>query len=339
MHDKFVVLLDGEKGGAKTPVAVWTGSTNWTDGAIWGQLNVGHAVWDPKVAEVYEQAFRWLTDDRSGADWEIEVAKLTPPPPTVDAIPDGITPILSPQPTLDMLELYADVCRSAQVVLVSAPFRLHQTIRKALATHDADALRYMMSDKQGGFGDEGEIEIFNRVPGQVGTVATNLKTPLNNFQNRKLMEAENFHHNGIHLHSKVILADPFGPDPILITGSANFSDPSSRENDENTLIFRGDAAVAAIYATEFMRMFEHYLFRQTVEDHRKKTGSTTIPPLVPDGSWATDYFTPGAPKYLDRVAFFAGGPDRAERSARAAARRPPPKAKPSASPAASNPRS
>ncbi len=39
-HNKFVVLL---KNGA--PIAVWTGSTNWTDGAIYGQLNVGHAIY------------------------------------------------------------------------------------------------------------------------------------------------------------------------------------------------------------------------------------------------------------------------------------------------------
>lgn len=43
-HDKFVVLL---KDGVLR--AVWTGSTNWTEGAIYGQLNVGHAFYDAQV--------------------------------------------------------------------------------------------------------------------------------------------------------------------------------------------------------------------------------------------------------------------------------------------------
>lgn len=37
MHDKFLVLLKRKKKGAPLePVAVWTGSTNWTDGGIYG---------------------------------------------------------------------------------------------------------------------------------------------------------------------------------------------------------------------------------------------------------------------------------------------------------------
>lgn len=38
-HNKFVVLCQNDK-----PIAVWTGSTNFTDGAVYGQLNVGHAI-------------------------------------------------------------------------------------------------------------------------------------------------------------------------------------------------------------------------------------------------------------------------------------------------------
>ena len=45
MHNKFVVLLKND-GAKQVPKAVWTGSTNWTDGGIYGQLNVGHAVYD-----------------------------------------------------------------------------------------------------------------------------------------------------------------------------------------------------------------------------------------------------------------------------------------------------
>src|SRR5262249_49172655 len=79
MHNKFVVLL--KKNGTKlVPQAVWTGSTNWTDGGIYGQLNVGHAVYDPAIAATYEAYFQLLHGDPAAADLKKELAKLTPVP-------------------------------------------------------------------------------------------------------------------------------------------------------------------------------------------------------------------------------------------------------------------
>ena len=48
-------------------------------------------------------------------------------------------------------------------------------------------------------------------------------------------------------------------DPIVVTGSANFSEASTNDNDENMLIIRGDERVADIYFTEFNRLFNPLL--------------------------------------------------------------------------------
>ena len=48
------------------------------------------------------------------------------------------------------------------------------------------------------------------------------------------------------MHTKCALIDPLGDDPVVITGSANFSDASTKNNDENMLVIRGDAAVAVV---------------------------------------------------------------------------------------------
>ena len=68
-----------------------------------------------------------------------------------------------------------------------------------------------------------------------------------------------------YIHSKFLLKDPLGADPIVITGSANFSDPSTISNDENMLLVRGNERVADIYFTEFNRLFFHYYFRSVQE--------------------------------------------------------------------------
>lgn len=69
-----------------------------------------------------------------------------------------------------------------------------------------------------------------------------------------------------YVHSKFLLMDPLSNDPIVATGSANFSAASNNDNDENMLIIRGEQRVADIYFTEFNRLFNHYYFRAVRED-------------------------------------------------------------------------
>jgi len=64
---------------------------------------------------------------------------------------------------------------------------------------------------------------------------------------------------------KFLLMDPLGDDPIVVTGSANFSEASTNDNDENMLLIRGNQRVADIYFTEFNRLFNHYYFRSINE--------------------------------------------------------------------------
>jgi phosphatidylserine/phosphatidylglycerophosphate/cardiolipin synthase-like enzyme len=301
MHNKFVVLL---KNG--TPVAVWTGSTNWTEGAIYGQLNVGHAIYDEKVAAKYDAYFALLFADKGAADMKTGTAGLTPVPDKPDAIANGVTPIFSPQSSLAMIDLYAAICAKAKVLLVSAPFALHPNIMKVLKSEPHGAIRFMMADKDGSFGKKGEMDLMQREPGNEAAVATVLKTPLNDFQGHLLEHTESFHHAGVHVHSKIIVADPFGPDPILVTGSANFSSNSTVTNDSNTLIIRGDTAVADIYATDFMRMFEHYWFRahqSGATPNSQGKSEAEVMSLKEDSSWTDPYYTQGSSEMLDRQAF------------------------------------
>jgi phosphatidylserine/phosphatidylglycerophosphate/cardiolipin synthase-like enzyme len=104
-----------------------------------------------------------------------------------------------------------------------------------------------------------------------------------------------------------MIIDPLGEDPLVITGSANFSDASTRKNDENMLVIRGDKRVADIYLSEFMRLFNHFQFRGLVHA-RAATGLAGARSfLVPNDSWIARYYEPGTPKYLERL-YFAGHP-------------------------------
>jgi phosphatidylserine/phosphatidylglycerophosphate/cardiolipin synthase-like enzyme len=113
---------------------------------------------------------------------------------------------------------------------------------------------------------------------------------------------ESFHHAGIHIHSKIILVDPLGSDPILVTGSANFSHDSTAVNDSNSLVIRGHTAVVDIYLTEFMRMFEHYHFRAKEAAAAGKAKPRPLA-LTPDDSWSDKYYVKDSTEERDRRMF------------------------------------
>jgi len=94
-----------------------------------------------------------------------------------------------------------------------------------------------------------------------------------------------------YIHSKFLLMDPLSRDPIVVTGSANFSDDSTNDNDENMLIIRGEQRVADIYFTEFNRLFNHYYFRSVYEALKKaqKANADVSAFLAEDDGWLDKY--------------------------------------------------
>jgi phosphatidylserine/phosphatidylglycerophosphate/cardiolipin synthase-like enzyme len=90
-----------------------------------------------------------------------------------------------------------------------------------------------------------------------------------------------------YIHSKFPLSDPLSKNPIVITGSASFSNNSTTANDENMIIIKGNQRVADIYFTEFNRLFNHYYFRaifnKSLEQNKADTSGSLF--LSEDDSW------------------------------------------------------
>jgi phosphatidylserine/phosphatidylglycerophosphate/cardiolipin synthase-like enzyme len=101
------------------------------------------------------------------------------------------------------------------------------------------------------------------------------------------------------VHNKFMLVDPLGHDPIVVAGSANFSDASTRRNDENMVITRGNQRVADIYLGEFMRLYSHHAFRESLQ--WRNLGDSPKPLRTDD--WWDGYF--GNTPRSTRRRFFA----------------------------------
>ena len=100
-----------------------------------------------------------------------------------------------------------------------------------------------------------------------------------------------------------MLIDPLGEDPIVVTGSANFSDASTQRNDENMLVIRGNKRVADVYLGEFMRLFKHFQFRSAVAAAQGGPGEADTGFLDEDDSWREPFYAPDRAQCKERLYF------------------------------------
>ena len=311
-HNKFIVLLkDGN------PVEVWTGSTNISDGGIFGHSNVGHIVHDAGVAGKYLAYWNELcnpsdsqpapftpfgksrTDParRAVAAWTAGAA----PTPAGETPDNSIVALFSPR-DVETLQWYAArMAEANEIVCLTVAFTLAEEFEPFLEK-DSDVLRFVLSDKQLKQGD-----LITRDRDVVYAAGAKFeKGALPGFLEEKLTGLN----KNFYIHDKFMLIDPLGEDPIVITGSANFSDASQKSNDENMLVIRGDRRVADVYFGEFMRIFDHIYARyltKKIEERKKKTepkkgAAVSSGYLRPDSSWVAAHFGSG-PKSRRRKYF------------------------------------
>lgn len=297
MHNKFFVLSNGG-----VPKAVWTGSTNLTENGIFGHSNLGHIVEDDGVAQSFLDYWHRLSaDPKVDAAYRAANTAATPVPPAPWT--NGTTAVFSPRGTssdLDALDWYAEIAAGAETGLfMTFAFGMHEKFKEVYRTDDA-ILRMALMEKENAPNTPDEnkkdIQKIRNRPNVVVAIGNRLKT---NAFDRWLaeMDAVNPHVHVHWIHTKYMLVDPLGPTPVVVSGSANFSKASTTDNDENMLVIRGDKRIADIYFGEYIRLYAHYAFRETVKWtlERAEAGrpSEWQPNyLIDDDKWMEPYFDP-----------------------------------------------
>ncbi|HEY6411566.1 MAG TPA: phospholipase D-like domain-containing protein [Ktedonobacteraceae bacterium] len=272
-HNKFIVLSQNNQ-----PLAVWTGSTNFTDGAIYGQANVGHAIEDRDLAATYLQIHQALLQDPNLTTSRHNAEQFSPVPAAATA---SLFPIFSPRSTMIAIDTLAQYIHMAQkMVCFTAPFGLDPELNEVFDDPQNTFLTFGLLNTA-----DNKVEATHRTAEDRFVSVARIATKLDQFQ------VESLHHQGVYIHTKYMLIDPLSSAPLLVTGSANFSKNSSEENDENQLVITQQPAVVDVYLGEFMRMYEHYRFRYTLA--QAANTPTAAPVLFADDSWASKYFAAG----------------------------------------------
>jgi phosphatidylserine/phosphatidylglycerophosphate/cardiolipin synthase-like enzyme len=264
-HNKFIVLIRKD-----VPVAVWTGSTNISAGGIFGHSNVGHVIWDKGIAKRYLDFWERLAEADVTRGDLVDANLVVEPTPSGAPPEDRILTLFCPRDDkkkLQTLNWYAKEMASAKRILcVTFAFNLEAVYQKVLAS-PGDTLRYAVFDKNLKTDVEDQIDAIKNT-----VIAVGAKLEQGDMENFLGEELTGFNRNR-YIHDKFMLVDPLGNDPIVVTGTANFSGASQSANDENMVVIRDDQRVADIYFGEFMRVFDH-LYSRYIVGKMKKAGTS-----------------------------------------------------------------
>lgn len=316
-HNKFIVRL---KGGTD-PVEVWTGSTNFTPSGFLGQTNVGHRVADAATARQYLAFWELVKTDPELKVARAKLATLTPDPAEVIGA-QSVVRLFSPRAKAEMLGWYGRrMLDAANSLWFTAAFGVSKELIEPIAKK-RNQMRFVLMEKPAPADQKKTLTAdFNRVILSYGVPLGEIyrmkdgkptaRMPVKEFELDKwFFKEEHFRPKNdgfvFFVHTKFLLIDPLSDDPLVCSGSANFSSGSLLQNDENMLLIRGNTRVADIYMTEFDRIFRHFYFRDIANElAAAKTGGDAKAIFLDDtDAWSDSYFKAGTLKSNRRLMFF-----------------------------------
>jgi phosphatidylserine/phosphatidylglycerophosphate/cardiolipin synthase-like enzyme len=333
-HNKFVVFCDS----SGTPQKVLTGSTNWTSSGLCTQANNAVIIDDSRVASDFLDAWNRLKDAGNGYPPALITGNSTAQTYAVDN--GKVTPWFVRTSAAQDLEAARNLINSAKEGILFLFFNpgtfqtapLHWTLlQNILERHNQDDANYNPDLYFCGVVNQDIPQLTKPGPAQPGvkqpdtaidpsTEATNAVTlykngiePPQRLSHDVLVPhniKDQFHNwekellgaSMVNIHSKVIVIDPFGQNPVVMTGSHNMGFKASSANDDNLVIIEGNGALAAAYAINILAIFQTYRWNSYVEAHRKDPA--VWHGLVDNDVWQSSYLS-GA--HLEELKFWFSG--------------------------------
>jgi len=300
-HNKFVVFCD-QRG---QPAKVWTGSTNWTVTGLCTQTNNGILIDDANIAKAYKQRWDELKAAKAGYPKSLSKDGSKAAVHSLKGVPIRAWNV----PCLKYVDLkdakkYIENAKQGVIYLMFNPGKGDGKKKEKALIQDILALDP----------DKIFIEgVLNQDPGgkkdpmiQLTHKGHTLK-PVNlpailpkNLQSAgRNWFKSTFMYNMVMIHSKVVVIDPLGRNPVVMTGSHNMGPKASLSNDDNLVIIEGATGLATEYAVYIMNVYGHYkwMFNEYLRNHGATANQKQVSPQY-DGNedndtWQQSYLGPG----------------------------------------------
>lgn len=283
-HNKFLVICDADK----SPQGVWTGSTNWTMTGLCTQANNALLIDNPAVAEFYLDQWKTLASD--GNDSPPALYQSNAEPRTTPKAKNTTVWFTPMREGLD-LEQAGELIRSAQQGILFAMFNpgprgtlLNDIIELASPSSPSfkpDLYIQGVVNQNPGTA-KNPVVLFNRgerIDANADVVLPAAIPGRFAYWQKEVLKLPTAH---AMVHSKVVIVDPYGPNPVVMTGSHNMGPKASGVNDENLVIITGNGDLASQYAGKIMEIYAQYRWRQSVQ---KQGGAPKWTGLANDDSW------------------------------------------------------
>lgn len=290
-HNKFIVFCDAQG----VPESVWTGSTNLTVTGLCTQVNNGVLIHDRNVAQDFRDAWDRLVAAGNG------YPKTLVDPNSIQRTRQvGNTKISSwfaaTNDAQDLKQARDLIAAAKQGIMflffnpgAFAQDPLKATLLQAVVARQAEPGLYVR-----GVVNQ-EIDKLTNVPVQLVTSGTAapmqlpkrvlvpdaIDTKYGNWE-KELKGA-----SSVMVHSKVVILDPFGDHPVVMTGSHNLGFKASSKNDDNLVIIEGNGALARAYAANIVAIFQEYRWRDYVATHGNDSGAWKG--LEDDDTWQSGH--------------------------------------------------
>jgi len=237
MHNKFMII-DAYSIDPNKPI-LWTGSCNWTSSNVNNDANNVLFIQDQSLAIAYTLEFdeMWgsTSPDPNPANAKFGAAKAdnTPHDFVIGGIP--ISCYFSPSDGVNG--------------------RIIETIESANVDIEVNTMLITRSEIGYELSDKKAAGVSTRVI--VNSEGECTETVLNTLKPALGSDFKIYGESGI-LHNKIMIVDQSAPasDPVVFTGSHNWSSSANEKNDENTLIIH-DATIANLYYQEFTQRFKN----------------------------------------------------------------------------------
>src|SRR6266699_4676982 len=303
-HNKFVVACDS----AGKPQRVLSGSTNWTMTGLCTQANNGIVVNDQKLAQYFLAEWNLLKKAKNGYPKTLAETNGETTANVFQVDGGSITQWFAPTDKGQDLAYARKLINAAKQGILflffnpgvfaadDKPADKWTLLQNILFRHHEGTPNYDPSLYVRGVVNQ-EIaglttESTGQVPAKPSTRAAldpSAATPVTLFEGGKQppqhlgyesMVPKNikdtFHNwateilgQGVHIHSKVVVLDPFGANPVVMTGSHNLGSKASSKNDDNLMIIQGNRPLAAAYAANIIAIYQSYRWNAYVEQHRQ----------------------------------------------------------------------
>lgn len=277
-HNKFLVVCDKNE----NPLAVWTGSTNWTATGLCTQINNGLYVANKDLAQQYLDQFERLRDAKSA--FPDELVEANDLPALVTTGKSKAAAWFTRTSDGGDLKAIDDVLKGAKDGILFLMFQpggagALGTVRKIQQTKKSLYVKGVVSTLPKDAEDD-ESEVSVEIHGADKKTSLTLdvvqpqgiQTPFASWaatvtRNEFLTMSGGVIGFAI-VHSKLIVVDPF-TNPVVITGSHNFSGAASKKNDENFIIVRDNKELAAHYAAHILSVYQHYRWLAFVDSEQR----------------------------------------------------------------------